>query len=218
MIPKLSVIVALASAMICGCASAPRPRVDLMPPSHLQLGNLGRGTEMAIVIRDAREQLSSVATHNSYEFEPSTDVVSWIRGALSGALEQSGFRIHEADSVASSPTSVVIVVTIRKVLAESYASSPNVIHGEARVLLLVELYDSGEVRQIRHYSGSAAGMLREGVNFGLFGERIPTGRPVNQEYARLLAAALTNLLRTAVPDLASAINAEQPANRPIATK
>jgi uncharacterized lipoprotein YajG len=183
MIPKLSLILVLASAMVYSCASAPRPTVDLMPPPHLQLGNVGRGSEMAIVIRDARAQLSFVATHNNHTYEPSTDVVSWIRNALTEALEQSGFRVHQADSVASAPTSVVIMVMIEEVLAQSYTSASDVIHGEARVLLRAEVYDSGEVRQIRHYSGGATGMLKEDVNFGLFGERIPTGRPVNKEYA-----------------------------------
>lgn len=226
-----ALLVVLACATIYSCATAPRPTVDLMPPSHLQFAVVGGGGKVTIVVRDARAQPSPVAIHYYREgnaehghgdytdtLNSNADVVSWIRSALSGALEQSGFRIYQADSAASASTPLVLKVGVKEVLAEAYNSTSDEIDGEARILLRVELYGSSEVK-IRNYSGSATRVLKENSgDFGLFGERVRTARPANGEYATLLAAALTNLLRTTVPDLASAINAGQPSTSPIATK
>jgi hypothetical protein len=171
-----------------------------------------------------------VGGSGALDLNSDTDVALWINSALKGALEQAGFRVYEANSAASASTPVVLTSEIKEARAESYTFGKLkgqcerhlgglivnpatcgmyfVTTGEGHISLRVELYQFGHV-QIRHYSGSATEVLNERYALAWFPEEWDPMRD-KAKYGSLLAAALTDLLRNAVPDLASAMDSGGP--------
>jgi YajG family uncharacterized lipoprotein len=186
------------TALLGACVGPPPEAVTLGTPEVPRVALVGAGRTVSVARpKDARPDPAivgkSLGGQYSKTIATNTEVAVWVGDAIVKSLEQAGYRIERTEIVNTAPNVVAIGVSITDAEAEFGTVGLRKTHGEARVVVKFQIYNSGRVVFARTFSGSSSTYA---------------GDAESEQYSELLDKALSEMLRQAIPTLAAILSRE----------